>query len=158
RRILAAIGGTGGRVEEIALGPLATDDVVQMVADSLHCDAERAQPLAHLIHAKTGGNPFFAIQFFTALTEEELLQFDHRGMEWTWDVARIRTKGFSENVIDLMAAKLGRLSSVTRNALARLACLGNVAQVATMALVQDGPEEQLHTDLWEALLAGLVLR
>src|SRR5262249_28354302 len=80
RRILAAIGGTGGRVEEIALGPLATDDVVQMVADSLHCDAERAQPLAHLIHAKTGGNPFFAIQFFTALTEEELLQFDHRGM------------------------------------------------------------------------------
>jgi PAS domain S-box-containing protein len=158
KRILAAIGGAGGRVEEIALAPLAPDDVVQMVADSLHCAEETAQPLAHLIHEKTGGNPFFAIQFFTALTEEDLLQFDHRTMAWTWDVARIRTKGFSENVIDLMAAKLDRLSSATRNALAQLACLGNVAQVATMVLVRDGPEEQLHTDLWEALLAGLVFR
>src|SRR5262249_45693749 len=158
RRILAAIRGAGGRVEEIALAPLAPDDVTRMVADSLHCGEETAAPLALLIHEKTGGNPFFAIQFFMALTDEELLQFDHRPLSWTWDVARIRAKGFSENVIDLMAAKLGRLSRPAQTALGQFACLGNVAQIDTMALVHDGPEETLHADLWEALRAGLIIR
>jgi predicted ATPase len=32
---------------------------------------ERAKPLAQLIHDKTAGNPFFAIQFFSALAEEK---------------------------------------------------------------------------------------
>ena len=36
----------------------------------------RADPLAQLVHEKTGGNPFFAIQFLTALAEEGLLRLD----------------------------------------------------------------------------------
>ena len=34
----------------------------------LHCKPERAQPLARLLQEKTGGNPFFAIQFLSALS------------------------------------------------------------------------------------------
>ena len=34
-------------------------------------------PLAQLVHEKTAGNPFFAIQFISALAEEGLLTFDH---------------------------------------------------------------------------------
>ena len=42
----------------------------------LHCEPQTAlDPLAQLIHEKTGGNPFFAIQFLTALSEEGLLVF-----------------------------------------------------------------------------------
>ena len=48
----------------------------QLVADALHCEPERARPLAELVQEKTGGNPFFAIQFFIALADEELLAFD----------------------------------------------------------------------------------
>jgi predicted ATPase len=58
------------------LAPLGLDDVGRLVADALHCEPERARPLAQLVHEKTGGNPFFAIQFFTALAEEGLLAFD----------------------------------------------------------------------------------
>ena len=64
------------RVQEIVLAPLGLDDVGRLVADALHCEPERARPLAQLVHEKTGGNPFFAIQFFTALAEEGLLAFD----------------------------------------------------------------------------------
>ena len=69
----------------------------------------RARPLAQLVHEKTGGNPFFAIQFLTALAEEGLLVFDPGAAAWTWDLARIRAKGYTDNVVDLMAGKLNRL-------------------------------------------------
>jgi PAS domain S-box-containing protein len=158
RRILQAIRGAGGRVQETVLAPLQHDAFEQMVADSLHCDREGVRPLAWLIHQKTEGNPFFAIQFFTALSEEGLLQFDHGRTAWSWDLSRIRAKGFSENVVDLMAVKLGRLSGTTQNALGQLACLGNVAAIATLAMIQSEPEEKIHASLWEAVLAGLILR
>jgi hypothetical protein len=50
-------------------------------------------PLAQLVQEKTGGNPFFAIQFFTALADEGLLWFDPVTRTWQWDMNRIRAKG-----------------------------------------------------------------
>ena len=110
------------------------------------------------MHEKTDGNPFFAIQFLTALAEEALLTFDHGAAAWTWDLPRIRAKGFTDNVADLMAAKLSRLPAATREALGQLACLGNFAQVATLTLVHGESEQKVHEGLWEAVRAGLVFR
>jgi predicted ATPase/signal transduction histidine kinase len=157
-RTLEMIRKAGGKVEEIVLAPLKPGDVGQLIADSLHCEREIARPLAQLVHEKTDGNPFFAIQFFMALAEEALLVFDHGAAAWTWDLHRIRAKGFTDNVADLMAAKLSRLPDVTQAALGQLACLGNVAQVATIALVHGESEEKVHEGLWEAVRTGLVFR
>src|SRR5712692_1299063 len=63
----------GAIVQEITLAPLAREDLGRLIGDSLHCQPERAMPLAQLVHEKTGANPFFAIQFFTALPEEGLI-------------------------------------------------------------------------------------
>jgi predicted ATPase len=75
-RTLGAIRNAGAWVHEIVLAPIGIDDVGRLVADALHCEPEHARPLAQLVQEKTGGNPFFAIQFFTALAEEGLLSFD----------------------------------------------------------------------------------
>ena len=64
-----------------------------LIADALRCEPERAAPLAQLVHEKTGGNPFFAIQFLYALAEEGLLTFDHAAARWSWDLDRIHAKG-----------------------------------------------------------------
>ena len=157
-RTLEAIRNTGVRVQEIVLAPLRIDDVGRLVADALHCDPERARPLAQLVHGKTGGNPFFAIQFFTALAEEGLLAFDPVAVAWQWDINRIRAKNYTDNVVDLMAAKLKRFSATTQEALKQLACLGNVAEIATLTLVHGETEEAMHSALWEAVHAGLVFR
>ena len=37
---------------------------------------------------------------------------------------RIRAKGYTDNVVDLMVGKLKRLSNMTQAALKQLACLG----------------------------------
>ena len=95
-------------MQEIVLAPLACEDLGQLIADSLHCEPERATPLAQLVHEKTAGNPFFAIQFISALAEEGLLTFDHGDARWSWDLNRIHAKGYTDNVVDLMVGKLNR--------------------------------------------------
>ncbi|WP_437330858.1 sensor histidine kinase [Sorangium sp. So ce381] len=148
----------GARISDIALGPLSREHLAALVSDALHCSREDAAPLSDLVHEKTGGNPFFAIQFLTALHEERLIAFDECAERFRWDVARIRGKGLTDNVVDLMVGKLVRLSPSTQRALQQLACLGNTAEVALLAVVHGRSEQDAHADLWEAVSAGLVQR
>ena len=131
-RTLEAIRNAGARVEEIVLTPLGLDDIGRLVADALHCQPEHARPLAQLVHEKTSGNPFFAIQFLMALNEEGLLVFDPVAPAWRWDIDRIRARSYTDNVADLLVEKLKRLSVPTQEAMKQLACLGNVADIATL--------------------------
>jgi predicted ATPase len=157
-RTLEAVRKAGARVQEIVLAPLGLDDVGQFVADAVHCEPERVRPLAQLVQEKTGGNPFFAIQFFTVLGEEGLLAFDPIARTWQWSMDRIRAKSYTDNVVALMVGKLKRFSSTTQEALKHLACLGNIAPIANLALVHGTTEEAMHAALWEAVHAGLVFR
>jgi PAS domain S-box-containing protein len=157
-RTLGAIRKAGARIEEIVLTPLTLEDVSRLVADAMHCERDTAYPLAQLLHEKTGGNPFFVIQFLTALAEEGLLAFDSATRAWRWEMNRIRAKGYTDNVVDLMVGKLKRLSKTTQDALKQLACLGNLVEFATLTLVYGKSEDNIHTALWEAARAGLVLR
>jgi predicted ATPase len=139
-RTLAAIRGAGARVQEIVLAPLELDDVERLIADALRCGPDSAGPLALSIHEKTGGNPFFAVQFLTSLADEGLVRFDRNAAapnksNWTWDLDRIRGKGYSSNVVDLMLGKLGRLPDHAQTALQQLACLGNEAKIELLRLV-----------------------
>src|SRR3984957_3313160 len=157
-RTLEAIRSAGAKVEDILLTPLGLDDIGRLVIDALHCEPEHARPLAQLVHERTRGNPFFAVQFLTALTEDGLLAFDPVMQAWQWDFNRLRAKRYTDNVVDLMAGKLKRLSATTQEALKQLACLGNFAEVATLAIVHGETEEALHAALWEGVHAGLVFR
>jgi PAS domain S-box-containing protein len=157
-RMLARLREAGGRVQEIVLTPLMPDDVERLLADALHTDQGRVQPLADLLFEKTAGNPFFTIQFLSALAEEMLLTFDPDKAAWGWDLPRIRAKGFTDNVADLMTAKLTRLPPTTQKVLGQLACLGNSAETAALTMVHEASDEAIHAALWEAVRAGLVLR
>src|SRR5258705_7098532 len=154
---LEAIRTAGAPVHEVSLAPLNRDDVARLVTDALHCAPRRALPLAQLVHEKTGGNPFFAIQFFTGLADDGLLAFDPVAPAWQWDIGRIHAMSYTDNVVELMAAKLKRLPAPAQDALKDLACLGNAADVSTLALVHGSAEEAIRTALWEAVLAGLVV-
>ena len=155
---LDAIRRADGGVREIVLAPLTLDDVGRLISESLHGAAEDFRPLAELVHEKTGGNPFFVNQFLTALVEEGLLAFDAGAVAWTWNLAHIRAKGYTDNVVDLMVGKLNRLPDTTQEAVKQLACLGNSAEVATLSVVHGVSTAEMHTALWEAVRAGLVFR
>jgi PAS domain S-box-containing protein len=157
-RTLEVIREADASVHEIVLAPLTLEDIGRLVADTLHCEAERAQPMAQLVHEKTGGNPFFAIQFLTAMVDEGLLAFDSVAAEWAWDINRIHAKNYTDNVVDLMVRKLKRLSIATQDTLKHLACLGNVTGIGTLSMVYQQTEETMHAALEEAVHAGLVVQ
>jgi predicted ATPase len=123
-RKLKAIRNSGAVVREIILEPLTEGGLRQLISDSLH--------------EKTAGNPFFAIQFISALAEEGLLTFDHRATQWSWDLDRIHAKGYTDNVVDLMVEKLNRLSVKTQKALQLFACIRNSAEDVLLETAYEG--------------------
>ncbi|GJG95302.1 AAA family ATPase [Cupriavidus pauculus] len=155
---LQAICRSGARIDEITLAPLAAGHIEQLIAEALHASPAHVASLARLVQDKTAGNPFFVIQFLHALVEEGLLVFDHGTRQWRWNPERIHAKGYTDNVVDLMVGKLARLPEPTQQALQKLACLGNVATVATLRSVLGCPERALHADMWEAVRQELVER
>jgi PAS domain S-box-containing protein len=157
-RKLEAIRNSGAVVREIILAPLTKGDLRQLISDSLRCESGPTASLAQLVHEKTAGNPFFAIQFISALAEEGLLTFDHSAMQWSWDLDRIHAKGYTDNVVDFLVEKLNRLSVKTQKALQLFACIGNSAEDVLLETAYEGLGKDLHDDLWEAVQAGLVFR
>ncbi|HLJ49730.1 MAG TPA: sigma 54-interacting transcriptional regulator [Bryobacteraceae bacterium] len=157
-RKLDAIRQAGAAVEDIVLTPLREDDLRQLLADSLRCEPARAAPLGELIHEKTTGNPFFAIQFISTLAEEGLLSFGYGEGRWVWDLNRIHAKGYTDNVVELMVGKLNRLPVETQGALKQFACMGNSAEFDMLAMAYEKSIEELHQHLWEAVRTGLIFR
>src|SRR6202034_4694165 len=155
-RRLDAVRKSGIFVQEISLAPLTRQALGRLIAETLSCAPRRAAPLARLLHDKTGGNPFFAIQCFSALAEDDLLRFDHDAARWRWEPDRIHAKGYTDNVVDLMVGKLTRLPVETQAALQQLACLGNVAEIGLLSIVLGKPDDDVRSDLWNAVRPELV--
>ncbi|MER8491966.1 AAA family ATPase [Mesorhizobium australicum] len=149
-RKLEAIRGAGVKIEEIRLTPLSRKYLEEFVVDALRCVRARAVPLARILHEKTAGNPFFVKQFLSALADEGFVTFDRTRGRWSWDPDRIRSKEYTENVVELMVGKLGQLPTDTQAALQQLACLGTTATTAMLSRVLAIPENHVHTALWEA--------
>jgi PAS domain S-box-containing protein len=156
-RTLASIRASNVRVQEIELAPLTGEHLEQLVVDALHCPSTRALPLARMLHQKTGGNPFFALQFLSSLADEGLLAFDHTAGRWSWDINRIYAKGYTENVVELMIDKLNRLPVSTQIALQRFACIGNSSKLDLLEMICELPGESVRDALSHAVKAGLVL-
>jgi PAS domain S-box-containing protein len=152
-----AIRKSGASVLDIVLKPLSVADLGQLVVETLHCEPADAAPLVSLLHKKTGGNPFFAVQFLITLHDEGLLALDPEAGAWRWDLDAIRSKGYTDNVVDLMVAKLGRLTDSARRALSGLASLGNGCPPSTLGLVLGCSARQALADLDQALRAGYII-
>lgn len=148
----------GVRLTNITLGPLSLEHLVELVVDTFHCHAERAEPLAKLLCIKTDGNPFFVTQFLTELYKEQLVRFDPAESVWRWNVAEIQAKNFTDNIVELMVGKLRRLPSGTQDAMKLAACIGNQFDVQVLAAIHEKTVEETHQDLRGAAREGLMLR
>jgi len=108
-------------LDEMRLEPLGAEALVTLVR-SVAPEADLSR-----VAAESGGNPFFAIQFLSALHEQHLIEFDRSLTGWRWDMPRIEAYGFTGNVAEFMLGKLTRMSPEARHALQCFACLGTRA-------------------------------
>src|SRR5262249_51514809 len=87
-----------------------------------------------------------------------MLVFDHDAACWYCDLDRIHAKSYTDNVVDLLLAKLARLPTKTQLALQQMACLGNAAEVTMHAIVLGTSTEDVHAAQSEAVRQELVER
>jgi predicted ATPase/signal transduction histidine kinase len=156
-RTLSALAGAGVAVKRVSLGPLRLPDLTQLVADTLRSSAAQAAPLAQLVLAKTGGNPFFVIQFLKLLEREGHLRFDGDEARWTYTIERIADAPLADNVIELMTRSIRRLSPKSQYALTLAACIGNRFDRQTLAVVSEQSVTATADDLEQAITEGLIV-
>lgn len=144
-------------VDQIHLEPLQPDDIRSLVEDTLFLDHTTAGPLADLCAQKTNGNPFFLSQFLSQLHEDEFIVFDPEAARWTWELERITAMEATDNVIELMTAKIRRLPENTQESLRFAACMGNHFDLQILATVRGTSSDETAGDLLEALIEGLIM-
>jgi predicted ATPase/serine phosphatase RsbU (regulator of sigma subunit) len=148
---------TTATVNELILGPLNFKSLNHLIADTLSCPLERAEPLTKLVTQKTQGNPFFTNQFLKFLHEEDLISFDLKAGYWQCDIAQVKARAVTDDVVEFMAGQLQKLPKNTQNALKLAACIGNQFDLATLAIVSDNSQTKTAANLWKALQTGLVI-
>ncbi len=145
------------RVSELQLEPLGLEDIQELVADTLPgAAAELVQPLSALAREKTGGNPFFLLQFLLTLNQDGLLARTPKGT-WRWDADRVRGKGYSDNIVDFMVGKLRQLPTETQRLLRLAACVGSSFSLRILLLISHLEEpSEVEQGLEPALREGLL--
>lgn len=152
-------------VSSIILKPLTFDQVNSLVADTLNCSADVAQPLGKLIYQKAQRNPFFTTQFLKALHEDRHIVLTGAGKAsskenrrcWTYDIDKITELPLSSDVVKLMSSQLQKLSAKTQQLLQLAACIGNQFDLATLAIVSEQSQLEAANGLWEAVQEGLIV-
>ncbi|BBD67253.1 multi-sensor signal transduction multi-kinase [Nostoc commune NIES-4072] len=154
---LDEIGNAGAVINNIILSPLCQVSVNQLLADSLNCQLELAQPLTQLVYQKTKGNPFFTTQFLKALHQDNYIQFNFQSGHWQCNIAQIKQLALTEDVVEFMAQQLQKLTPATQEVLKLAACIGNQFDLHTLAIVYQQSQTETAAALWKALQEGLIL-
>ncbi|MGB3640116.1 MAG: AAA family ATPase [Rivularia sp. (in: cyanobacteria)] len=144
-------------VNTITLQPLSQNSLNQLVADTLNCSADLAQPLTQLIIQKTQGNPFFSSQFLKSLHEEKFITFYLNGGYWQCNIGKVREAALTDDVVEFMALRLRKLPETTQKILKLAACIGNQFDLETLAIISQKSQTETATDLWKALQETFIL-
>lgn len=170
----------GAVLQEIILTPLTLEPLSQLIAETVHRNADTVRALTELVLRKTEGNPFFVSEFLRMLHSENLLTFDppqsplskgshsragvppveRSGVgskgEWQWNIAQIQAQDITDNVVELMLHKLKKLPENTQQILRLAACIGAEFNLDTLSIVSEKPPETVFQDLLTAIQVGLI--
>ncbi|WP_242057728.1 MULTISPECIES: ATP-binding sensor histidine kinase [Nostoc] len=147
----------GANVSTISLAPLNQGDLNHLIADTLHCPELVAVPLTQMVFAKTKGNPFFSIQFLKSLYEEGLIVLDFELGYWQYDISKIKELALTDDVVEFIGIQIEKLPINTQKVLKLAACIGNQFDLKTLAIVHEKSVRDTASDLWQALLDGLII-
>lgn len=146
----------GVPISEVALQPLSPQHLSQLLCDALRTTPERAASLTHLLFQKTGGNPYFVGEFLKTLEQERLLSLSE-DRTWTWNMDAIHAKDITDNVVDLLLAKLRKLPERSQEVLRLSACIGSRFDLRTLSVVYERSLLETAALLRPALQEGFIV-
>jgi len=147
----------GADISKIEIGNLSERNVNNLIADAVSVGQEDVKGLTSLVYSKTTGNAFFVTQFMNSLYQEGLLTFDFNDKSWHWELKKITQMNITDNVVELMAGKIGKLPEQTQDALKFAACIGNSFDIETLGVIRNRPAKEVRADLQKGLAEGLLI-
>ncbi|MBF0143423.1 MAG: AAA family ATPase [Magnetococcales bacterium] len=153
--ILESLGKAALPMEHLTLGPLDDSACLRLTAAVLAMPEEEVAPLAGICRLKSGGNPFFILQFYHALHRNGQLWAADNGWQWNMDV--LQDSAVTDNILDLLEHRLKEFPEFTIAILARAAFLGHVFDLPTLSEVTGEPTIELARHLEPLLVEGMLL-
>ena len=172
--LLHALRESDARVVDVAAGSLDGAAVHALVADVLlgdsppagsdagwHADgaatAARAAlaPLADTLQRRTGGNPFFVLQYLRRLFDDRRLR--RTGEDWSWDAEALERLPGSDNLVAGLIEDLGTLPRDVRDIAGGCACLGGAIDPDILASALGATPEQVDAWLLPLLRRDMLL-
>jgi PAS domain S-box-containing protein len=144
-------------INQIILQPLPLEQIAYLISDTLKQTPEEVGDLADLVWQKTGGNPFFVNEFIQALYRTNLLKFNRYTKNWQWDMAAIKARNFTDNVVALMVSKLQELPSTTQKILSLAACWGAEFDLPLLTWITQRSPQETFQELKIALNQNLIV-
>jgi class 3 adenylate cyclase/tetratricopeptide (TPR) repeat protein len=135
-------------VQQIALQPLGPEAVREMLAAAIGDDPS-VRGLPERIHARTGGNPFFAEEIVQALIEDGSLAGTPGAYRLTREIEQVP---LPETVQNVLAARIDRLGPREKQVLQTAAVIGRELPRSLLAAVCDVTRAALDEAL--AILRG----
>lgn len=138
-------------VTKMQVKPMSQEALALMLKDVLShneykSDEDRMQELVAVTYEKTGGNPFFTLEFLKTLQDTEALAYNEGTESWIWDMDDIRNNAAAtSNVVEMMVHSLFQLPVYLTRVLPLAACLGTTFRNQTMQVVAQVFSD--HTNL-----------
>jgi predicted ATPase/tRNA A-37 threonylcarbamoyl transferase component Bud32 len=138
----------------ISLSPLNSYFIEQMINDTLR--REVGSDLPSLVEKKTNGNPFFIRQFLKSLYEDRCIFYDSES-GWNYDLDRIKSNNYTDNVVELVASRILTLSEKAQSLVKIASCIGDRFEIKILALVLNKSIQETGKIILEALKEGIIL-
>ncbi|MFN8532988.1 MAG: AAA family ATPase [Dehalococcoidia bacterium] len=138
--------------DEIAVGPLANDDLVQLLRE-LSGSRSLVGRLSRRLYEETDGNPLFIVETLRELIDAGIVQRD--GGRWRLAKEDVPLP-VSRTVREVIGARLARLSENARQLAGAASVLGHEIEFDVMAAVA-GQNEGALLDALDELLAAQIL-
>ncbi|WP_428262267.1 AAA family ATPase [Haliangium sp.] len=131
-----------GTLARVPLAPLDHAALRALIGDSLRRAPEQVDKLAELVAHKTGGAPFFTIQFLHTLADAGVFRYSLADQRWAFDLNKARALDPPDDVIELMLARLRKLPAEAQEVLMVAAALGGEFALSHLAAaVERAPDD-----------------
>ncbi|WP_338760275.1 AAA family ATPase [Bernardetia sp. ABR2-2B] len=141
---------------KITLEALSFESIATLVNETLNQQNESSYYLAKIIYQKTQGNPFFTNQFLETLYDKKLIEFNEKKKEWGWNIDKIKERGSTDNVVELMSQKIRQFNEKTQEVLKYAASIGGKFDIQIVANVAGFSLKETVDRFIPALQEGLV--
>jgi predicted ATPase len=143
-------------IEVCVLAPLRTDHIRALIEDSCEGVVEDVASLSEVVLARTAGSPLFVREFIAALVRKKVLRRAEGRSAWRWSAKEIQALPLAEDLVTLVANKIGDLSRDLQETLRLSSCLGTEFSLRDFCAIYAVEPDLAANHLERATTLGLL--